>query len=104
MDNLELLKKKFHHALLSAFDRAKRELKYNPTYTIRLVSEYGGVGAAKRIVGSSDMSSGFVTLWEGGRLDLSIEAHVVKEEFAPLFTPEEIEAARQMLLAHGYKF
>jgi len=36
-------------------------------------------------------------LLELGRLDLSIEALVIRDEFKPLFTEEEIEICRKKL-------
>ena len=50
------------------------ELGYRPTYFLRMVNELGGVGAAKRLLGTDDLQAGLTRLWELGRLDLSVEA------------------------------
>jgi hypothetical protein len=36
------------------------------------------------------------------RLDISVEAYVLRPEFAPLFTTEEMEIARRRLRDFGY--
>jgi hypothetical protein len=48
-------------------------------------------------------SGGFTTLWERGRLDLTVEAHVLKTEFAPLFTDGDRHQARDRLEAYGWR-
>lgn len=48
------------------------------------------------------MSDGFPTLWEGGRLDLCVEAHVLRPEFEPLFDDAERRTARRRLSDYGY--
>ena len=36
--------------------------------------------------------------------DLTVEAHVIREEFQSLFTPEEIATAKRRLDEYGYDF
>ena len=48
-------------------------------------------------------ATGFTTLWECGRIDISVEALVAfQPEFAPLFTAAEREFARNRLAQYGY--
>ena len=68
-----------------------------------MLSDYGGLGTAHRLLASSEVSSGFTALYERGRLDLTVEALVLKLEFARLFTDEEVETARQRLAELGYR-
>jgi len=68
-----------------------------------MLSDYGGLGTAHRLLTSSDVASGFTALYERGRLALTVEALVLKPEFAGLFTDEEIETARQRLAQLGYR-
>jgi len=42
-----------------------------------------------------EVSDGFTTLWELRPLDLSVEAYVLRPEYAPLFTEEERGIARR---------
>jgi hypothetical protein len=98
MDDLE---QRFHRAIAAAVEASRREASYNPTYFPRML-DYGGVGAAKHILADPEMKSGFTTLSLANRLDLTVEAHVIKPEFAPLFTAEEIERAKAALSEHRY--
>ena len=49
-------------------------------------------------------SDGFNLLAQKGRLDLSLEALAVKNQFTALFTDEEANNALMRLLDAGYKF
>jgi hypothetical protein len=49
-----------------------------------------------------DVSDGFTTLWKLQRVDLSVEAYVLRPEYAPLFTEEERAIARARLKGYGY--
>jgi hypothetical protein len=69
---------------------------------LTMLSSYGGLGTAHRLLASSEVSTGFTALFERGRLDLTVEALVVKPEFAGLFTEDEVEAARDRLRQLGY--
>ena len=93
----------FHNAMGDIYRRANAECEYNPTRFLQMVSEYGGVATAKRLLASDEPQFGFTELWECGRLDLTVEAHVLKPEFQELFTVEEIERARLRLREYGYE-
>jgi hypothetical protein len=62
-----------------------------------MLSTVGGLGTAKRLLATTEASTGFTALYERGRLDLTVEALVVKSRFESLFTDQEIETARQRL-------
>lgn len=93
------LAKRFHREVLDGYQVLKKECKYNANYFIQMVQERGAVQAAKDLVRASreKFSDGLVTLWECGRLDLSIEQMVQDERWRPLFTDEEREIARETL-------
>ena len=95
------LKDEFHRAMLNIY-RAAAELGYRPTYFLRMVRQQGGVAAAKRLLSGPVAQSGLTTLWELGRLDISMEALVVQERWQPLFSDAERQAARHRLSAYGY--
>jgi hypothetical protein len=67
----------------------------------QMISEQGDLATAKQLPWSSAPSEGFTTLWERGRLDLTVEAHVLKAEFALLFTDADRDQARDRLEAYG---
>jgi len=97
------LEAQFDRAMFSIYDRAKRECKYNASYFLQMLVDHGGLKTAKRLLAKDDLSDGFTTLWEHGRLDLTVEAHVIQPRFAELFTAEEIEKAGSRLKQYGYR-
>ena len=99
MDELE---RRFHRAMISIYETAKRELGYNATRFLQMISEQGGLATARQLLWSDTPSEGFTTLWERGRLDLTVEAHVLCAEFVPLFGEDDRERARDRLEAYGW--
>lgn len=98
------LEKRFNKDMNNIYWEAKRELNYTATRFIQLITEIGGLRAAKQLISKDGGTSGFVTLWEMGRLDLSIEAHVLKPEYKELFTEEELRICRERLKEYEYKY
>lgn len=92
----------FHAAMVDAYRRAKDEAGYPGTGFLRMVSERGGMAAARQLLHASSVSDGFTALWERKRLDLTMEALVLRPEFGALFTAEELAAARHRLEQYGY--
>lgn len=92
----------FHSAMLNIYEEAKKQCNYNATYFLRMVSEMGGLEAAKQLLSTDAPQDGFTKLWECGRLDLSVEYLVLKPEFKRLFTKEELKTARMRLKTYGY--
>ena len=100
---MQEIERQFHRAMISIYETAKRELGYNATRFLQMISEHGGLAAARQLLWSDAPSEGFTTLWEHGRLDLTVEAHVLDPEFASLFTDEDREQARARLEAYGWR-
>jgi hypothetical protein len=92
----------FASAMRSIYHRADRELDYRPTYFARMLGELGPIETARQLTMASNPSEGFTRLWEEKRMDLTVEAHVVKPEFRGLFDPSVVEAAEERLRAYGY--
>lgn len=74
---------------------------YRPTTFRRMLADHGGVETARRLIRGA-ATSGFNTLWEKGRLDLSVEALMLKPSWRALFSPEEQAMARKRLRDVGY--
>ncbi len=100
MSNLE---NQFEQEMLQLYVLAKQECGYNATRFLRLVSEKGGLAAAKQLIRKEGGTDGFASLWEHHRLDLSVEAHVLKPEYAALFTQEERRICQERLAQFGYR-
>jgi len=65
MDSLEY---KFNEAMKNIYVTAKKELGYNASRFIQLVTENGGVAAAKQLISKPGGTYGFEILWEHHRL------------------------------------
>lgn len=93
----------FHRAMVDVYRRAKTEAGYDANRFIQMVSEIGGVEAAKSLINSSTPSDGYTELHLRKRLDLAVEALVVENpKWHALFEPEEIQRAKVRLKEYGY--
>lgn len=101
---MQELERRFHSDMVAIHATAKRELHYNASRFLQMVSERGGLEAARQLLHVCTVSEGFTTLWERSRLDLSVEAHVLKPEYTELFTEDERLVARQRLDEYGFNF
>lgn len=98
------LENKFNTDMRNIYENAKKELGYNATRFLQLLSQVGGIQAAKKLISKDGGTYGFEVLWENKRLDLSVEAHVLKPEYEGLFTEEERDNCRKRLYEFGYVF
>ena len=96
------LEKRFEQDMIDIYTTAKKECGYNASRFLQMLSAKGGLVAAKQLISKPGGTDGFTTLWEHGRLDLSVEAHVLKPEYAELFTDEERRMCRERLEQFGY--
>jgi hypothetical protein len=69
---------------------------------MQMVNEQGGVATARQLVWSDQPSDRFTTLWSHHRLDLTVEAHVLKREFLGLFADDDRRQARALLELCGW--
>ena len=83
--------------MVEIYERATKECSYRPTYFLRMVQDRGGFETARKLLNASRVSEGFTTLWEKGRLDLSVEAVVLQAPWRDLFTSEELAIAEKRL-------
>lgn len=95
---------KLNNEMMSIYHRAKKDLGYNANRFLQLLIDVGGLQAAKKLINKSGGTYGFEVLWEYNRLDLSVEALVLKEEYYNLFTDQERETCKTRLAEYGYKF
>ena len=94
--------RQFHRAMVAIYETAKRDLGYNATRFLQMISEQGGLATARQLLWSDQPSDGFTTLWSHHRLDLTVEAHVLKPDYATLFTDADREQARRRLELYGW--
>ncbi|MGV9611248.1 hypothetical protein [Nocardia xishanensis] len=93
----------FTKTVNEAIARAVSETGYRPGQFRRMVAEMGAVATARKLLATKQLSEGFSTLWEFERLDLTVEAAVIDERFAELFTDQERETARFRLEQFGFR-
>jgi hypothetical protein len=80
------------------YRKAKSEAKYNAIRFLQMVTDHGGAEAAHILINSPAVSEGYTALWERGRLDLTVEAMILKnKQFHELFSAEELEICRKRL-------
>jgi hypothetical protein len=93
---------RFHHAMIGICETAKREIGYTTTRFLRTLRRQSGLATARKLLWSDAPSEGFITLWSYHRLDLTVEAYVLRPEFKRLFTDADREQARERLTAYGW--
>ena len=98
-DALEI---QFDRKMIDIHDHAAKECRYEATDFIQMMNDRGGTAAARALLHSSKPDQGLTTLWERGRLDLSVEAQVCHPKWQDLFTEEEIAIAEERLRGFGY--
>ncbi len=90
--------------MLGIYTTAKSEAGYVPTYFLNMLNERGGLATANHLLNQKNLSDGFTALYEKGRLDLTVEALVVKPLWRPLFSEDQIAIAEKRLRDLGYEF
>jgi hypothetical protein len=96
VDDLTQLERRFDAAMLDIYHGAAR-LGYRPTRFLEMVQVNGGVETAHRLLATDKVQDGLGELFLLGRLDLTVEHHVILDEFEPLFTDHERAVARARL-------
>lgn len=96
------LERQFHDETMEGYRHLVRTINYQAKAFLHMVAMHGGVGAAHLLLQTPNVSAGFTTLWEANMLGHSVEALVLKPEYRPLFSDEELETARRRLIDYGF--
>jgi hypothetical protein len=96
------LKTRFHAAMLELYKREKEECHRNAPRFFEMVNGQGGYNAAVSLLRTKEYPKGLTDLWKLGRLDISVEALVLKDEWSALFLEEDKATARKRLKELGY--
>lgn len=96
------IEKRFHEAMLGIYRRAKTETGYTARRFLLMVNEHGGLETARYLLHADNVSDGYTALWERGRLDLTMEAMMLHEEWHDLFSDEERAIAKKRLKDYGF--
>jgi hypothetical protein len=97
------LEDEFTAALRGTIDVA-RQRHYIPHYFIQMLDTYGGMETARRLIAAREPQAGLMKLWELGLLDESMEAVMLRQQFQPLFSADELAEARRRLEELGVRF
>ena len=96
-DNPELVKK-LRRAVHETYDMLERMGHLDREG----LDEFGAMSMLHRYLKAPTTAQSFTRLWEMGRLNLSLEAIVLRPEFQELFSDEERRVAKDRLDAKGY--
>ena len=97
------LERQFHREMIRVYERARDKCGYNATRFLNMVNEHGGLPAAQLLLGSRGVSSGYVQLWQRGRLDISMEALVLQPDWRSLFSDCQLSIAGDRLKSLGFE-
>lgn len=78
-------------------------LGYHPSDFEGMLANATAVQVAEKLVMGGDIQSGFKRIARMGRIDLSVESIMLEPQFAHLFRPAVIEAARWRLGQAGVR-
>lgn len=94
----------FDEAMFEIYRRAKSEAGYTASVFLHMLMKQGGLATAKSLINSRDVSTGYTSLYERGRLDLTVEATILdNEKWHSLFTAGELQRAAKRLQSYGYQ-
>lgn len=91
-----VIERRFDAAMLDIYYEASR-LGYRPTRFLEMVRQHGGVETAHRLLAVDKIHDGLAELFLLGRLDLTVEHHVLLPEYRSMFSADERRTARARL-------
>lgn len=89
--------KEFDNEMMEIYFLSKKQLHYNPSRFLEMLKSEGGYMTAKKLLSYNEPSEGFTKLLLLGRLDLTVEAVVVKDKYRSIFTEVEIRKCKERL-------
>lgn len=92
----------FKLAVLDLAKRLNSDVGHNPGILLRMIEDWGGaVGAVQQLIRNRP-SDTFVLLLQKNRLDLTVEALALHEQWSTLFEESDLALARKRLREVGY--
>ncbi len=99
---MSALEKKLQQEVIKNCERAEKQYDCKMTRFLQTIERFGIVKTAQEILKKGRTSDCFNKLAEAGRLDLTMEATIVKGEYAELFTDEQVNDCYELLCEKGY--
>ena len=94
----------FTKAMLAIYKRTLTETGYRASLFHNMVSEQGGYQAAMTLIHASRPSDGYTALHKRQRLNLTVEALILRPEWSDIFTDEDRLAAHTRLTNYEFPF
>lgn len=98
------LEQQLEDALLEATKEAIEMVGYYPRNFLDMLTDKGAKQTAEELMTRPKITHGLTVLFEKNRLDLSVEAIVLENQYKELFTEEALTVARRSLTELRYKF
>jgi hypothetical protein len=92
----------FEKDMYRIYHDAKRECAYAATRYKQMVEHRGGLATAHELLRRTPPPDAMKKLADCGRLDLTVEALVLKQEYRSMFTETELAEARRRLEQYGW--
>ena len=96
------LEKKLQQEVIKNCTVAEKEYGCKMTRFLQTIERFGIVRTAQEIFRKGRTSDCFNKLAEAGHLELTMEAIIVKGEYAELFTDEQVNYCYKLLCENGY--
>jgi hypothetical protein len=99
---LARLERDFTEDMYENYRYLVRTADYRAERFLHLVTMHGGVAPTREALGMAEPPGGFHRLRALGLLERTVEAYVLRPEYAPLFDQMEREVARRRLEEYGF--
>ena len=99
---MDKLKQQLRDRYIDTYNACKK-FKYTPrAFLDMVVSDEDIVEVTRRLIHKDGGTSGFATLYENGRMDLSVEKIILETKYRPLFSREDLIVAYERLKEYQY--
>ena len=99
---MEQLKRELRERYISTYNECKK-FKYFPrAFLDMVVSNEDVVDITRKLIHKEGGTTGFTTLFENGRMDLSVERIILEPRYRELFTLDDLRAAFERLKQYEY--
>jgi hypothetical protein len=99
---MEQLKRELRERYISTYNECKK-FKYFPrVFLDMVVSNEDIVNVTKKLIHKEGGTSGFTTLFENKRMDLSVEKIILEPRYRELFTCDDLQTAYGRLKQFSY--
>lgn len=99
---MEQLKRELRERYISTYNQCKKFRYFPRAFLDMVVSNEDIVEVTKKLIHKEGGTSGFTTLFEKKRMDLSVEKIILEPKYRKLFTCEDLQAAYNRLKQYEY--